>query len=183
MSDNTGKLCTHCYEEGFFTLVEQALFSLLDDQNTHHPPVVDDRCAEKGGVAFFAGFSEIAIARMFTRMLQVERLLARANQADQTLIRRHADFADGLLVQAFGGHQDKTPGFGIEQVDRADVAGHGRPNSQHDNAQGRLEVLGSVYFLDDLAQRAEHAQGLSPVSPAPGGAERVLLRRDGKPRA
>src|SRR3546814_15808419 len=53
-------------------------------------------------------------------------------------------------------------GFRIEQIDRADLATHGLPDSQHDDAQRRLEVLGGIHFLDNLAQRAEHAQRLSP---------------------
>ncbi len=183
MGDDPGQLRAHGDQEGFLALVELAALLLLDDQHAHHPPVVDDRRTEEGGIAFFARLGEVAVARVFGGMFKVERLLARAHQADQALVGGHADLADGLLVQAFGGHQDEAIRFRIEQVDRADLAGHGLPNPQHNDAQRRLEVLGGVHFLDNLAQRAEHAQRLSPVSPAPSGAGRVLLRRDGKPRA
>ena len=94
---------------------------------------------------------------MFGGVFEVERLFARTNQADQALVGRHADLADGFLVQALGGHQHKAVGFRIEQVDRADLAAHGLAHPLHDNAQRRLEVLGGVYFLDNLAQRIEHA--------------------------
>jgi len=162
MGDNTGKLRAHGDEEGFFTLVELAAFLLLDDQYAHHPTVVDDRRTEKGGITFLAGFGEVAIAWVFGGVFEVERLFAGADQADQAFVGRHADLADGALVEAFGGHQDEAFGFRIEQIDRADLATHGLPDSQHDDAQRRLEVLGGIHFLDNLAQRAEHAQRLSP---------------------
>ena len=89
-------------------------------------------------------------------MFEVERLFAGADQADQALVGGHADLADGFLVQALGGHQHKAIAFRVEQVDRADLTAHSLAHSLHDNAQRRLEVLGGIYFLDNLAQRIEH---------------------------
>ncbi len=176
MGDNPGELRAHGHQEGFLAFIELAAFLLLDDQYAHHPTVVDDRCTEKGGVALLAGLGEVAVARMFGGVFEVERLLTGAHQAHQTLVGRHADLADGALVETFGGHQDEAFGFRIEQIDRADLAAHGLPDSQHDDAQRRLEVLGGIHFLDNLAQRAEHAQRLSPrfFSPAPADAAQVL---------
>ena len=125
MGDNPGELRAHGHQEGFLAFIELAAFLLLDDQYAHHPTVVDDRCTEKGGVALLAGLGEVAVARMFGGVFEVERLLTGAHQAHQTLVGRHADLADGALVETFGGHQDEAFGFRIEQIDRADLAAHG----------------------------------------------------------
>ena len=161
MGDHPGKLGAHGHQEGFLALVELTLLLLLDDQYAHHLAVVDDRRAEEGGVALLAGFGEVAVARVFGGVFEVERLLAGANQAHQTLVGGHADLADSLLVQALGGHQDETVGFRIKQVDRTDLAAHGLAHPLHNDAQRRLEILGGVYFLDDLAQGIEHGSTLN----------------------
>ncbi|MNQ77837.1 hypothetical protein D3C85_927280 [compost metagenome] len=173
MGDNARELGAHGHQEGFFALVELAPLLLLDHQHAHHLAVVDDRRTEEGGITLLAGFGEVAVARVFGGVLQIERLLAGADQADQTLVGRHADLADGALVQAVGGHQDEAVALRVEQVDRADLAAHGLLDPLHDDAQGRLEILGSINFLDDLAQRIEHGSALVRISPAPTGAERV----------
>lgn len=184
MRDDPGELGAHGDEEGFLAFVELAALLLLHHQHPHHPPMVDDRRAEERRVALLAGLGEIAVARVGGGVLQVERLLAGADQADQAFAGSHADLADGTLVEAFGGHQDETLGLGVEQVHRADLGTHGFLDPLHDDAQRRLQILGGVHFLDDLAQRVEHARGLVSVfSPAPEGAGPVPSGRGGRPRA
>ncbi|MCY1527465.1 hypothetical protein D9M68_625330 [compost metagenome] len=173
MRDDPGELRAHGHQEGFFALVELTALLLLDHQHTHHLAVVNDRGAEEGGITLLAGFSEVTVTRVFGGILQVERLFTGTDQADQAFVGRHADLADGALVQALGGHQHETIGLRIEQVDRADLAAHGLFDPQHDDAQRRLQVLGGIYFLDDLAQRIEHGSALVSFSLAPTGAERV----------
>ncbi|MCY1173529.1 hypothetical protein D9M73_136910 [compost metagenome] len=175
MSDYPGQLGTHGDQEGFFAFVELAPLLLLDNQNTHHTTVVDDRGTKEGGITFLAGFSEVTVARVIGGVLQVQWLFAGTHQADQAFIGGHADFADRALVQTLGGHQDKAIGFGVEQIDRADLAVHGLFDAQHNDPQRRLEILGGVNFLDDLAQRIEHGSGSnSVVSRALKGAGQAL---------
>ena len=58
---------------------------------------------------------------------------------------------------------------------RRDLAAHGFLDAQHNNPQRRLEILGGVNFLDDLAQRIEHGSGSnSVVSRALKGAGQAL---------
>ncbi|MNO83764.1 hypothetical protein D3C76_750860 [compost metagenome] len=159
VGDDPGELRAHGHQEGFLALVELAFFLLLHDQDAHHPAVVDDRRAEEGGVALLAGLGEVAVARVFGGVLQVERFLAAADQADQALVRRHAHLADGALVQAIGRHQHEAVGVRIQQIDRADLRPHRLLDALHDDAQRRLEILGGVDFLDDLTQRVEHGSG------------------------
>ncbi len=166
MRDNARQLRAHGDQEGFFALVELTTLLLLDDQHTDHTPVMDDRRAQERGVALFTGFGEIAITRVICSVFEIQRFFARTDQTDQAFIRCHADFADGALVEALGSHQDKAVDLGIEQVDRADLAAHGLLDAQHNNAQRRLEILGGVNFLDDLAQRIEHGSGSNSVSVA-----------------
>ncbi|KPB88226.1 Unknown protein sequence [Pseudomonas syringae pv. maculicola] len=166
MGNNARQLRAHGDQEGFFALVELTTLLLLDHQHPHHATVVDNRRAEERGVAFLTGLGEVAITRVICGVFEIQRFFARTDQADQAFIRRHADFADGALVEAFGSHQDKAVDLGIEQVDRADLAAHGLLDAQHNNAQRRLEILGGVNFLDDLAQRIEHGSGSNSVSVA-----------------
>lgn len=156
MGDNAGELRTHGDEEGFFALVELAALLLLHHQNAHHPTVVDDRGAKEGGETFFTGFGEVAITGVIGGVLEVQRLLAGTYQADEAFVGCHADLADGALVQALGGHEHEAVGFRVQQVDRADLAAHGLLDPLHDDRQRRLQILGGVHFLDDLAQRVEH---------------------------
>ncbi|MCY1450607.1 hypothetical protein D9M71_674300 [compost metagenome] len=121
--------------------------------------MVDDRRAEEGGVAFLAGLGEVAVAGVFGGVFQVERFFPGTDQADQALARRHAHLADGALVQTLGRHQYEAIGFHVQQVDRAHLGAHGLLHPLHDDAQRRLEILGGVHFLDDLAQRIEHGSG------------------------
>src|SRR3546814_8889867 len=60
-------------------------------------------------------FRAVAVTGVLGGMFEVERFLASPHQTDETLVRGHADFANGLLVQAFGGHQHKASGFRIER--------------------------------------------------------------------
>ncbi len=166
MRDNARQLRTHGDQEGFFALVELTTLLLLDDQYADHTTVVDDRRAQKRRVALFTGFGEVAITRVIGGVFEVQRFFARTDQTDEAFVRRHAYFTDGALVETFGGHQHETVHFGIEQVDRADLAAHGLLDAQHNNAQRRLEILGGVNFLDDLAQRIEHGSGSNSVSVA-----------------
>ncbi|GBH20923.1 UDP-N-acetylmuramyl pentapeptide synthase [Pseudomonas syringae pv. actinidiae] len=166
MRDNARQLRTHGDKEGFFALVELTALLLLDHQYANHTAVVDDRRPQKRGITLFTGLGEVAITRVIRGVFEVQRFFARTDQTNKAFVRRHADFADGTLVEAFGGHQHKTVHFGIEQVDRADLAAHGLLDAQHNNAQRRLEILGGVNFLDDLAQRIEHGSGSNSVSVA-----------------
>ena len=175
MGDNPGQLGAHGHQEGFFALVELATFLLLDDQDPDHPPVMDDRRPEEGGVALLAGLGEVAVAGVIGGVFQVQGFFPGAYQAHQAFVGSHADLADGTLVQAFGGHQHETVGFRVQQVDRADLAAHGLFDTQDDDPQRRLEILGGVNFLDDLAQRIEHGSGSnSVVSRALEGAGQAL---------
>jgi len=166
VGNNARQLRTHGHEEGFFALIELAAFLLLDDQNPDHSSVVDDRCSQERGIALLTGFSKVAITRVIGGVFEVQRLFTGAHQADQAFVGRHADFADRALVQALGRHQDKTIGLWIKQIDRADLTAHGLFDAQHNNPQRRLEILGGVNFLDDLAQRIEHGSGSNSVSGA-----------------
>ncbi len=166
MGDHPGQLSAHRHQEGFFTFVELATLFLLDDQHAHDATVVNDRRAEERSVAFLAGFGEVAVARVARGVFQVQGFFARPDQTDQALVGRHADLADRALVQAFGGHQHKAIGLGVQQVDRTDLAAHGLFDAQYNNPQRRLEILGGVNFLDDLAQRIEHGSGSNSVSVA-----------------
>lgn len=83
MRDDPGELSAHGDEEGLLAFVELAALLLLHHQHPHHPPMVDDRRAEERRVALLAGLGEIAVARVGGGVLQVERLLAGADQADQ----------------------------------------------------------------------------------------------------
>ncbi|MNJ35548.1 hypothetical protein D3C77_302970 [compost metagenome] len=175
MRDYAGQLSAHGHQEGFFTFIELAPLFLLDDQNPDHPPVVNDRRTEERGEAFFTGFGEVTVARVVGGVFQVQRLFPGADQTDQALVRGHADLADRTLVQAFGGHQHEAVGLRVEQVDRAYLTAHGLFDAQHNDPQRRLEILGGVNFLDDLAQRIEHGSGSnSVVSRAPAGAGQAL---------
>ena len=176
MGDNAGELRAHGDQEGFLAFVELAALLLLHHQHAHHPPMVDDRCTEEGGVAFLAGLGKVAVAGMAGSVFEVQRFFAATDQADQTFAGRHADLADGALVEAIGGHQHETVGFRVEQVDRADLAAHRFLDPLHDDRQRRLEILGGVYFLDDLAQRIEHAR-LGSVSVAHYKARGKFLER------
>jgi hypothetical protein len=133
MGDDPGELGAHGDQKGFLALVELAALLLLHHQHAHHPPVVDDRRAEEGGVALLAGLGKVAVARVVGGVFQVQRLLAGADQADQTFVGGHADLADGALVEALGGHQHEAVGFRVEQVDRADLAAHGLLDPLHDD--------------------------------------------------
>ncbi|MNN56482.1 hypothetical protein D3C81_1714180 [compost metagenome] len=127
--------------------------------------MVDDRRAEEGGVALLAGLGEVAEARVAGGVLEVERLLAGTDQADQALARGHADLADGVLVEALGGHQHEAVALRIEQVHRADLGAHGCAHALDDDRQGGVQIPGGVDLLDDLAQRVEHGQrGVAPSS-------------------
>ena len=175
VGDNPGQLRAHGHQEGFFAFVELATLFLLDDQHADNTAVVNDRCAKERGVALFTGFGKVAITRVIGRVLEVQGFFTRPHQAHQTFIGRHADLADGALVQALRGHQHKTVGLGVQQVNRADLAAHGFLDAQHNNPQRRLEILGGVNFLDDLAQRIEHGSGSnSVVSRALKGAGQAL---------
>ncbi len=175
MGDNPGKLRAHGHEEGFFALIELAALFLLDNQNTNHATVVDDRRPEERGKAFFARFGKVAITRVIGGVFEVQRLFAGAHEAHQAFVGGHADLADRPLVQALGGHQDETVGFRVKQVDRADLTAHGLFDAQDNNPQRRFQILGGVNFLDDLAQRIEHGSGSnSVVSRAPTGAVQAL---------
>ncbi len=175
MGDNACELRAHGHEEGFFTFVELAAFFLLDDQHADNAAVVNDRRTEERGVTLFAGFGKVAVTRVIGRVFEVQGFFTRPHQAHQTFIGRHADLADGALVQALGGHQHQTVGLGVQQVNRADLAAHGFLDAQHNNPQRRLEILGGVNFLDDLAQRIEHGSGSnSVVSRALKGAGQAL---------
>ena len=175
MGDYACELRAHGHEEGFFTFVELAAFFLLNDQHADDTAVVNDRCTEERGVTLFAGFGKVAITRVIGRVFKVQGFFTRPHQAHQTFIGRHADLADRALVQALGGHQHKTVGLGVQQVNRADLAAHGFLDAQHNNPQRRLEILGGVNFLDDLAQRIEHGSGSnSVVSRALKGAGQAL---------
>ena len=66
-------------------------------------------------------------------VFQVQGFFARTDQADQAFVGRHADLADGALVEAVGGHQHEALGLGVEQVDRADLAAHGLLDPLHDD--------------------------------------------------
>ncbi|MCY1423940.1 hypothetical protein D9M71_396680 [compost metagenome] len=156
MGDNAGELRAHGHEEGFFALVELTALLLLHHQYAHHPAVVDDRRTEEGGEALFTGFGEVAVTGVVGGVLEVQRLLAGTHQADEAFVGCHADLADGALVQALGGHEHEAVGLRVQQVDRADLAAHGLLDPLHDDRQRRLQVLGGVHFLDDLAQRVEH---------------------------
>ncbi|KAF1067774.1 MAG: hypothetical protein GAK45_01571 [Pseudomonas citronellolis] len=162
VGDHPCQLGTHGHQEGFFAFIELAFFLLLHHQHTHHPTVVDDRRAEERGVALLASLGEVAIARVLGGVLQVQRLFPGTDQADQAFVRRHAHLADGALVQTLGGHQHEAVALRVEQVHRAHLGAHGLLDPLHDDAQRRLEILGGVHFLDDLTQRVEHAQGLTP---------------------
>ncbi|MDT4819800.1 hypothetical protein FQZ97_529260 [compost metagenome] len=156
VGDNASQLRAHGDEEGFLALVELAALLLLHHQDAHHPPVVDDRGAKEGGETLFTGFGEVAVTGVIGGVLEVQRLFAGAHQAHQAFVGGHADLADGALVQALGGHEHETVGLRVQQVDRADLAAHGLLDPLHDDRQRRLQVLGGVHFLDDLAQRVEH---------------------------
>lgn len=166
MGDHPGQLRAHGDQKGFFAFVELATFFLLDHQNTDHTAVVDDRRAQEGGITLFTGLGKVAIARVIGGVFEVQRFFTGAHQADQAFVGRHADLADRTLVQALGGHQHKTVGLWIKQIDRADLTAHGLFDAQHNNPQRRLEILGGVNFLDDLAQRIEHGSGSNSVSGA-----------------
>ncbi len=125
VGNNPCQLRAHRDQEGLFALVELTALLLLDHQHPHHTPVVNDRCAQEGGITLFTGLGKVAIARVVSSVFQVQRLFAGTHEANQTFVRRHADLADGPLVQALGGHQHEAVGFRIEQIDRADLAAHG----------------------------------------------------------
>ena len=166
VGNNPGQLGAHGHQEGFFTFVELTALLLLNDQDPDHAPVVDDRRAQERGIALLSGFGKVAIARVIGGVFEVQRLFTGAHKADKAFVGRHADFADRALVQALGGHQDKAVCLWIKQIDRADLAAHGLFDAQHNNPQRRLEILGGVNFLDDLAQRIEHGSGSNSVSGA-----------------
>eukprot|EP01136_Pigoraptor_vietnamica_P039767 Opistho-1_new@10917 len=175
VGDNPGELRAHGHEEGFFAFIELAALFLLDNQHTDDTAVVDDWRPEERSVALFTGFGEVAVARVIRGVFEVQGFFTRADQTHQTFIGRHADLANRALVQALGGHQHKAVGLGVKQVDRADLAAHGLFDAQHNNPQRRLEILGGVNFLDDLAQRIEHGSGSnSVVSRALKGAGQAL---------
>lgn len=175
MGDNAGELRAHGHEEGFFTLIKLAAFLLLNDQHADDAAVVNDRRPEERRVALFTGLGEVTVARVIRGVFEVQGFFTRADQADQTFVGCHADFTDRALVQALGGHQHEAVGLWIKQVDRADLAAHGLFDAQHNNPQRRLEILGGVNFLDDLAQRIEHGSGSnSVVSRALKGAGQAL---------
>ncbi|MNW61129.1 hypothetical protein D3C74_391650 [compost metagenome] len=112
---------------------------------------------------------------MIRSVFEVQGFFTRADQTDQTFVGCHADLADRALVQALGGHQDEAVGLGIKQIDGADLTAHGLFYAQHNDPQRRLEILGGVNFLDDLAQRIEHGSGSnSVVSRAIKGAGQAL---------
>ncbi len=184
VGDHPSQLRTHCHQERFFALIELATLALLNDQDTHHAAVVDDRGAQEGGEALLAGLGEVPVARVRGGIFEVKGFFAGAYQPDQAFVGGHADLADRALVQPFGGHQHEPVGFRVQQVDRADLAGHGLFDTQDNDPQRRLEIFGGVYFLDDLAQRIEHGSGSnSVVSRASEDAVLALSGRADRPRA
>ena len=142
MGDYPCQLGTHGDQEGFLTFVELAPLLLLDDQYPHHTTVMDDGGAQERCKPLFAGFGKVTVARVGSGVFQVERLFPGAHQAHQALVGRHADLADGALVEAFGRHQHEAVGFRVEQVNRADLAAHGFLDTPDNDPQRRLEIFG-----------------------------------------
>ena len=94
MGNNPGQLRAHGHKEGFFAFIELTAFFLLNDQHSNHAAVVDDRRAKERGIAFFAGFSKVTIARVIGGVFEVQRFFTGAHQTHKAFVGRHADFTD-----------------------------------------------------------------------------------------
>ncbi len=177
MGNHAGQLRAHGDQEGFLALVELAPLFLLNDQNAHHPSMVNDRHAEERGVALFSGLGEIAESGMRRGIFQIDRLLAGTDIADQTFVGSQADDTHRALVQTFGGHQHVAGRVGIKQIHRAHFGAHGATHALHDNVQGASQIPCGIDLLNDAAQRSEHAQHSVSSPRGRRGASSFIARR------
>jgi len=118
--------------------------------------MVDDGHAQEGAETFLAGLREVAVTRMGLGVLEIDRLLAGTHQADKPLRGRNPDLPDRILVEPFSRLQDIAAGLLVIEVNGADFRLHGCLNPGGNGIQGLLQVVDTVQFLNDTAQRAQH---------------------------
>ncbi len=86
VGDNAGKLGGHGDQESHLLVVEALALLALHHHHAEELAVVDDGHAEEGVEVLLPGLGEEAEARMLIRVLEIDRLLAFGDQADQALV-------------------------------------------------------------------------------------------------
>jgi hypothetical protein len=172
VGDHPGELRRNGDQERFLALVEAPPLLLLDDQDTEHIALVDDRGAQKGAEFLFPRFREIGEAGMRLGVFEVDRLGAAGDQPHQTLVGRHRHLADRLGQQAAGGGQNIAIGGPVEQIDGAHAGVHGLLDALDDDLEDGGEIRRGVDLLDDAAQRLKHGGDAPCRSPGPRRAVR-----------
>ena len=89
------------YEEGNLILVEYSPLPLLHYQHAQCPTEMHKRHAQKPTIPLFAGFGEVAVVWVISRVFEVDRLLTRGHQSNDPLVSGEADLAHRLGIQSF----------------------------------------------------------------------------------
>ncbi len=156
VGQHTGQLRRHSDQKGLVTFVEAAFFLLLNHQHPQHSALVDDGHAKEARKAFLPSLGKIPKLRMTRRILEIQRLLPLADQADQALAQTQRHDTHGLGTQTDGVHQHQTIALAVEQIDGTDIGAHRLADAAHHGGQRGIQATGAVDFLNDAAKGIEH---------------------------
>ena len=82
VAQRRGELSADGDEESDLVVGKQSLLDLLDDQYAHGLAEMHERHSQKTGELLLARLREIAVTGMFSRIREIDGLLARGDQSD-----------------------------------------------------------------------------------------------------
>ena len=152
IAQRRGQLRADRDEEGDLVVGEHPLIDLLDDEHAHGLAEMDKWHRQKTGKLFFARLRKVAVARVFSRIREIDGLLARGDHSDDPFAGRQADLAHGIRVQPFGRHQHVLRRDPVADIDGTYVGAHRGLHLVHDDLQRLVQVARGVDALNDLLE-------------------------------